>query len=172
MKTKLLLVYLFCFGILIAALVYPVLHEIGHMIAILLLGMEVKEITLLPVPSILCKINSIDPYGLLIIAISGNIFPYLVIVKVRFKSFWFWYMSYLIKGIVLFSMLLTIISISSYPYFYISEDDITNVIIQYPFLSWVIIPYIICSFYLLKQVKQEQLFERCYQYIIYNEMSE
>ena len=54
-------------GFFMALIGYPFLHESGHIVASVLVGAEVLELTLFPVPSVLCDVTGVDTIGLVII---------------------------------------------------------------------------------------------------------
>ena len=47
-------------GLLCAVFIYPFLHELGHGLVVFLLGAKVVKLQWFPLPSILCRMNSID----------------------------------------------------------------------------------------------------------------
>lgn len=80
-------------GLLVAMLIYPFLHELGHTIASLIVGAEVVDFNLFPIPFIVCNSNGINEKFHCVIGIAGMIFPLLISLVLRKKNFWWWLVS-------------------------------------------------------------------------------
>ena len=88
--TRKLLGILF-FGLLTAVVIYPFLHETGHSIAAFLLGAEVLEFNLFPIPNVLCNMKNLPDNRIFLVGLDGLFFPVLfaaVIQKVFHNRFW------------------------------------------------------------------------------------
>jgi len=107
---KKLIVLLFL-GLLTSMVIYPFLHEIGHSIATILLGGRVVEFNLFPFPNVLCKFDSVSQYDLLIIGLSGMIFPIVVATIFCKKYFCAWYITRLILGISLLAIGISLVAL-------------------------------------------------------------
>lgn len=58
-----------------AVLVYPVLHELGHILAALLLGCGITEFRLWPVPSVMCGGAGFSPAKQVFVGLAGGFLP-------------------------------------------------------------------------------------------------
>ena len=98
-------------GFFIALIGYPFLHESGHVIASLLVGADVLELTLFPVPSVLCDVTSVDTAGLVVIGFGGVIFPFLFSLIIPRKWFVSWCVRAILQGITVLSFIISCVSI-------------------------------------------------------------
>lgn len=114
MKDVFKCVALVVLGIITAVFLYPILHETGHSLATVLCGAEVEEITLFPLPSVLCKMGDLKASAMVMIGFGGMALPYLLTVFPAPKNFWIWYIWFLVKGITLLSFAISVIAIDMY----------------------------------------------------------
>lgn len=133
--TRKLLGILF-FGLLTAVVIYPFLHETGHSIAAFLLGAEVLEFNLFPIPNVLCNMKNLPDNRIFLVGLGGLFFPVLfaaVIQKVFHNRFWCEYVSFVLNGISLFASLLSVIAVG---FFYlgkpIENEDVTQILHIFP----------------------------------------
>lgn len=77
-------------GLLSAILIYPILHEGGHALATVLFGGKVCEFHLLPLPFIICESSDVSLSGMILIGLSGILFPLLFSWVIYLKNFWVW----------------------------------------------------------------------------------
>ena len=63
----------------IAIIIYPFTHELGHTLACIMLGAEVLEFRILPIPYVLCNITFMNKIDNIIIGNAGNIFPAIIV---------------------------------------------------------------------------------------------
>lgn len=98
-------------GLITAIVVYPFLHESGHSVATMLFGGKVIEFHLLPLPNVLCDIYSISSVGIVIIGVSGMLFPLLIALPLSKKRFALWYMSEVIIGISVYAFFISAIAL-------------------------------------------------------------
>ena len=98
-------------GIFVAALVYPFLHEMGHIIASVFVGAEVMEMTLFPLPSVLSDVTGVGDMGLVIIGFGGTIFPLLISLLLSRKWFLTWYLRALLQGMSVLALVISIVSV-------------------------------------------------------------
>ena len=84
-------------GLLCTVIIYPLLHELGHSLAAIALGGEIVQLSWLPIPSVLCKMNSPNTSQYVIVGLSGMIFPALLCIFVHSNRFWVWYLVFLMK---------------------------------------------------------------------------
>lgn len=118
-------------GLTVAIVVYPFIHETGHSIAALIVGGEVVEYHLFPLPNVLCNVGSVSATGKVIIGISGMMFPIAittVIIHPR-KRFWSWYANFILRGICTLSIAISTVATFLYaagnP---VANEDITTVL--------------------------------------------
>ena len=79
-------------GLLCAVFIYPFLHELGHGLVVFLLGAKVVELQWFPLPSILCRMNSIGATEYVVAGMGGIIFPAALCLLIRCnRKFWIWY---------------------------------------------------------------------------------
>lgn len=97
-------------GIIVALVLYPLLHETAHSLVAVLVGARVIEINLFLFPSVLCDVEGLGKSGMFAIGVSGNLFPYLLSYIIKPKAFWTWYANYIVKGISALAFVLSIIS--------------------------------------------------------------
>lgn len=97
--------------LLIAIVIYPFLHELGHVIASLLVGAEVEQVTLLPIPSVLCYVGNISNTSKVLIGFGGMILPLLLSLLIPRKWFLTWYIRAVLHGISGLAFLISFISV-------------------------------------------------------------
>lgn len=99
-------------GLIVAVIVYPLLHEGGHSLAAVIVGAKVEEFNLYPLPNILCSVQSVGTMGLVVIGISGLLLPFLLTVVIQPKRFWGWYICFTTRGICLLSFAVALFAIA------------------------------------------------------------
>jgi hypothetical protein len=123
------MIFMSAIAFVAALLLYPLTHELGHALAALLLGGKPFAIELLPLPCIVCEASGLSNTGLIIVGLSGLILPALIALPLRRCSFFLWYTSFIMRGIVLLSMAVSAVTAFLYcadiP---LPEDDITGVL--------------------------------------------
>lgn len=60
--------------------IYPLLHEGGHLLAALLVGAEVVEMSVFPIPYVSMFVDPYDALGRVVIGMCGMVFPMICIV--------------------------------------------------------------------------------------------
>lgn len=129
MKDILKCIGLLIVGLFVSVIVYPFFHETGHSIIALSVGAEIVDFSLLPLPYVTCEVSMVSEFGLILIGLSGIYLPMIFSLIIRPKSFWFWYMSLLIKGICLLSFVISLVSIVLYNIgIKVSNEDIVQII--------------------------------------------
>ena len=102
-------------GLFTAVLLYPALHEGGHILVTLLLGGRIREVRLGAA------------------AFGGVGLPLVLAMLLRPKHFPLWYVVQLVKGISVLAILLSLISLIGCKYGVIVEnDDIMNAVRLWP----------------------------------------
>lgn len=121
MKKKIIL--LSVFGLFMLYPIYPLLHELGHCFMTCLLGGTVNKITLLP-PSVIVLPATLPGKKLLIVCLSGTLFPCLLgFLPWKKKLWWF---GFLLRGcnVVSCLMCLFVLTFSEIASFSFNEDMI------------------------------------------------
>ena len=85
------LILMTAIGLFVAIVGYPLLHELGHSLAAVLLGGKVLDFQLLPLPNILCDSTGLSTLFISIIGLSGMALPFLVSVCIRTKGYYLWF---------------------------------------------------------------------------------
>lgn len=98
-------------GFFMALIGYPFLHELGHIVASVLVGAEVLELTLFPVPSVLCDVTGVDTISLVIIGFGGAFFPLLFSLVIPRRWFVSWCARAILQGISVLSFAISCVSI-------------------------------------------------------------
>lgn len=134
LKPILKYISLFITGITIAVIIYPFLHETGHSLSAVAVGAKIMNFQILPIPSVLVKINSgMSEFDFLIIGISGILFPFIISFLLPAKTFWKWYVRITLRLICILSFFISIVSILMYqqgsP---MQNDDVTIVLKNSP----------------------------------------
>ena len=129
-------------GLFTAVLLYPALHEGGHILVTLLLGGRIREVRLGAAASVLCgglrhgelDILYLISHGeLAAVAFGGVGLPLALAMLLRPKYFPLWYVVQLVKGISVLAILLALISLIGCKYGVIVEnDDIMNAVRLWP----------------------------------------
>lgn len=126
------------FGLILAGwgtaiVLYPFLHETGHSLITLLVGGEVVEFHLFPLPNILCLLREQNTAEVVLIGLSGMLFPFVISCLPSCKNFWLWYVNWSLKGISLLSFLISAVIVIMFqcgtP---VENDDMTRVMEVYP----------------------------------------
>lgn len=118
-------------GLFTAVLLYPALHEGGHILVTLLLGGRIREVRLGAAASVLC--GGLRHGELAAVAFGGVGLPLVLAMLLRPKHFPLWYVVQLVKGISVLAILLSLISLIGCKYGVIVEnDDIMNAVRLWP----------------------------------------
>lgn len=117
-------------GLLTAVFLYPFLHELGHVVAAIAVGADVKGFQLFPLPSVMCEMDVTNKFSCIAIGMGGMMLPYAIGFVLPRKRFWLWYIWLIMSGICLLSFA---ISIASIFYFRIgspiANEDITQIML-------------------------------------------
>ena len=120
-------------GLFVAIILYPFLHESGHLVAAILVRAKVLDFNLLPLPYVMCDVSGVNTLGQAIIGFGGIIIPLVLTSIIKLKNFWFWYAQFLIKCISVYAVILSFIVVILYNYgFIIGNDDIIQVLKIFP----------------------------------------
>lgn len=116
MKDVLKLFEIASIALVTAVIIYPLLHESGHTLAIMLNGGNLYEIHLFPTPCVVSGYDTFEAETICFIGISGILFPPLVALTVKTKRFWLWLIGTVIKCISALSFAISYIAILCYEY--------------------------------------------------------
>ena len=114
LKDAIKIVGILLVGLFVAIFYYPFLHEVGHAIATVMSGAELHEFHILPIPYVLCNINSIGVVSQCLIGVAGMIFPFAISVIIRSSKFWPWFLSLVTKGISALSFGISYLAVLCY----------------------------------------------------------
>lgn len=96
--------------------------------AAVIVGAEVEEFNLYPLPNVLCSVQSVGTMGLVVIGISGMLFPFLLTSIIQPKRFWSWYICFTTRGICLLSFVIALFAVVVFQTdLKIVNEDITQV---------------------------------------------
>lgn len=169
MKDAVKLFGILFFGLLTAVIIYPFLHESGHLIAAVLLGAEVLEFNLFPLPNVLCDMTHMRDISIIIVGLNGLFFPIsfsAVMLKLFGDSFWVRYVSFVLNGISLFASIISVIAVV---FFYLgnpmNNEDVTQILHICPNSGMIIIILTISLIiYLIIKTILEKPIRRCLAY--------
>lgn len=115
-------------GLIIAVIVYPVFHEGGHSLAAVIVGAKVEEFNLYPLPNVLCNVQSVGTVGLMVIGMSGMLFPFLLTALIQPRKFWSWFICFATRGICLLSFAIALYAVAVFQTdLKMVNEDITQV---------------------------------------------
>lgn len=118
-------------GLAVAIVIYPFFHETGHCLATLLVGGEIVEYHLFPLPNVLCQVSNVTTMGRVFIGIFGMLLPIIIslLIYCPKKSFGIWYAKLILQGICLLSLGITFVAAILFslgnP---VANEDITTVL--------------------------------------------
>lgn len=155
-------------GLLVAVIIYPLLHELGHSIMAVMVGASVLEMELFPIPYVLCSTDGTDIIGQVIIGTGGIIMP-LIISQIKVCSnFWLWYTRLLLKGISVLALIISTISTIAFmkgnP---LPNDDTTQILKIWPNGIWIILLIsIVMSVIVLVSIVKEKPLKNCIEFCL------
>lgn len=166
MKDFLKMIGLIAVGLFVAVIIYPFLHETGHTLIALLVGAKITRFNILPIPFVECEISAVDIKGQIFIALGGIVFPYALSMILNLKWFWGWYANFILKGISVYSVILSVIASG----FYMKgitwqNEDIVKILQLFPNCKYaLLIVFCTMGVYGLIQLLKEKVFSRCVEY--------
>ena len=157
---------LFFVGLLMAVIIYPMMHELAHSATAVLVGAKVEEINLLPLPNVLCDVSNTDNTGIVFIGFSGMVIPFLFSAVIKPKGFWVWYANFVLKGICALSFIVAIVSTVSFiagaP---MPNDDITQILSLWQNGQWICLITSVCGTTMaIRKLAKENPLYRCLEY--------
>ena len=158
---------IFVIPLFISIIIYPLLHEIGHIVVAISLGSKVLEINLLPIPNIICENSSSNIHNFLI-GFGGIILPVMIAMSIKTKKFWIWYANFILKFICLLSVLISTLSIIFDNSKLFEQDDMRTVISLLHSGKFFCLIIILCLTLILSiNIYRENLLNRCLIYFGY-----
>ncbi len=129
MKDAIKIISILVVGLFVAIFLYPFLHELGHVIATVLGGSELYELSIFPIPYVACGLNE-NNIGLQnIIGVSGMLLPFLITCIVRSNRYLVWLILFYLKGIAAMSFGISYIAVLCFQSGFIWEnEDIVKVV--------------------------------------------
>lgn len=98
-------------GLAVAIIIYPFLHEGGHSLATFLVGANVVEFEILPLPYVMCNVTALTNGQQIAIGVSGMLLPLLAAVLIPRKWFWSWYLRSVLFFISLLAFSISVITL-------------------------------------------------------------
>lgn len=98
-------------GLFIAIILYPFLHESGHSLAAFVVGADVIEFRVLPVPYVMCNVASLTEIQQMIIGVSGMALPVIIALVIPKRWFWTWYIRFVLLGISLLAFTISVVTL-------------------------------------------------------------
>jgi len=92
-------------GLFIAVLGYPFLHELGHGMVAILMGASVEEFCLFTVAYVSCNVHRIGEFGQVLIGVSGMLFPFICGITIHCKILWLLYVVLVLNIISIIALL-------------------------------------------------------------------
>lgn len=166
MKLTIRLIILFVVDLLVAVIIYPVLHELGHSLNAIIVGAKVIEFNMFPLPCVLCDVIDVSIPGRINIGIGGVSMPIFISCLGNVKNFWVWYTSVVVKFISVLALVISAYASLNFRFgAKIINEDATQILEMWPdgrfallIVCLVAVGYIIISVIKHKPVK------RCYEY--------
>ncbi len=116
-------------GLVTAVLIYPLLHEAGHVLTSVLLGGRVVALSWLPLPSVVSEVGRLSAAATALIGWGGLLLPALLSLLLRPRRFCLWYGVFVLRFICLLSFLLAAASAVCYTLGHpLPNDDITTLL--------------------------------------------
>ena len=133
-------------GVFVSVIIYPILHEAGHILCALIFGVKIEEINLFSGVNILCSVNIADKSKVIFTGYGGILFPMIISVVIRSKKFVIWCTIFFLRIINIFSIFVSVFSLLSFlsdkP---LKADDISTILtIDNRFLSFTALLLVFC----------------------------
>ena len=152
-------------GLLTAVIIYPLLHETGHLLATVVFGGKVVEFNLFPIPNILCDVVNMEKGDLVFVGFGGVLFPLIVSLTINTKRFMAWYVLQLIKCISVLALIISLISLLGQGYGICVENDDAATLLSFcpelknGFIVFIILLLFVSIFSLFRQHPFKHLYK-------------
>ena len=124
-------------GLLVAVVIYPTLHELGHALAAILVGARVKAWSVFPLSYVVCDFSGASPQAMAVVSLAGLLFP-LLVSSVSCGGFWVWCAQLFLKCAALAALLLsgvtTLLLVNGNG---VAQDDMAQLQQWQPYGIWV-----------------------------------
>lgn len=153
----------FAVGLLIAAVVYPVLHEAGHLLTAVLVGAKISDFSLLSLAcegDVTCQVFT---------GLGGIMLPYFLSMSLRPADFWLCYSAFVLKGISVFSVFVSMLAII----FDWQNDDVVQVLHLFPKGTYLFVSlFAVMLIYGVLQLTKDGFLSKVYDYFnnLFNKM--
>lgn len=150
-------------GLLVAIIIYPLFHELGHMAVILFAGEKIVEWQLLPTPYVQCHFISASKIQIVMVGMGGMLLPVMLTSFRPPKRFWIWYTWVLMKGICVLSFVLSIMAIIMYqiksP---MMNEDMTQILYRVPECAGICcVVFLVLIYKEVSQIIRSKPLQRC-----------
>lgn len=155
-------------GLLVAIIVYPLLHESGHSLFAIVLGAEVIEYKLWPLPYVLCNMKDLSSTSQIIVGAGGVLLPILFSACISQRIFWIWYCNMILIGIEALSVLMSLAAIIFFdigcP---ITNEDMTTMLRIDPSAKTVLFALTLCLLcWLIRMIIKNKPLARLKEYLL------
>lgn len=100
-------------SLFVALVLYPAIHEIGHVIFVVLFGGVVVDFNIFPLPNIVCDISAVSTAGKVLIGLGGMMLTSATFFIKPLRNFWIWYMEFVMKLICEYALVLSVVAVIS-----------------------------------------------------------
>ena len=165
MKVKFHLLLVFFSGLFIAVIVYPFLHEAGHSLMAIMVGAQVADIGLVPVPYIMCNLYGISDFGYILIGGGGMLFPFICAAIIHCKNFWMWYTGLALNVISVIAFGISVVACFMFDNDALVNEDIIKILSVDPTQKylWVALLLVLIMCSVFRVVKSNPI-KRCEDY--------
>lgn len=132
-----------------AVFFYPLLHELGHIVAIVLTRTKLYDFKLFPAYYVVFDNVTANEFEVCLVGVSGMILPLIVSFILSSNKFWIWLFSFYLKGISMLAFGLSCVSILCYEHNIVwHNEDIIKVIELSKMKIWFWYTMMLCFFVL------------------------
>ncbi len=155
----------FC-AVFVAVFIYPLLHEAGHSLVAIILGVEVVDVKILPVPYVVCKLSYTDVISQVLITLGGTVGPFVLSMIIKFKRFWLWFALLNLRIISLYTIAFSIVSALLFMNgITVQGDDIVMLLRVFPRgENFLILSMLMMLWYGIAKVVKERPLAKCFQH--------
>lgn len=152
-------------AVFVSFIIYPMLHETGHMIGASIAGANIKELTVLSQPAVVCSFENRETC--IFVGCAGTVFPTVVALSYSPKSFVLWYANFILRAVIMFTGMVSMASVFAFfqtaP---VKNDDVTVMLSIAPEKSGqVLLIVFLCTVFTAQSCFKENILKRCYFYI-------
>ena len=160
------LIIMIVLGLFVAIIIYPALHEFGHMFIAIIVGADLVEFNLFPIPNVLFDVGKISIASNVMIGAGGVILPFILSVTINSKRFWLWYIGLIINIICCVSFIISVLGCALFSFSKpIENEDISQMLNFCPntVILWMILFIILIAYTVIRICKSHPL-KRCIEY--------